>query len=168
MASMSLGFTKLPMILIVGVAITGQAACGWLGESEAPPLPGERISVLELERTLEPDPRIADLKVRLPAPYANQHWPQAGGYAGHAMHHLSLSEDPKKVWNADIGDAADDETRILVSPIVASGVVYTMDAMSQVSAFDASDGKLFWRISLKPEEEEPGEFGGGLAFRGTQ
>lgn len=168
MASMSLCFKKLPMKLIVGAAIASQSACGWLGQSEAPPLPGERISVLELERTLEPDPRIADLKVRLPAPYVNRHWPQAGGYAGHAMHHLSLAEAPKVVWKADIGAAADDETRILVSPIVAGGVVYTMDAMSQVSAFDASDGRLFWRVSLQPEEEEPGEFGGGLAYRGTQ
>ncbi len=51
----------------------------WFGANEAPPLPGYRLSVLALESAVEPDPRIADLDVRLPKPYLNKSWPQAGG-----------------------------------------------------------------------------------------
>ncbi|MCG8692871.1 MAG: PQQ-binding-like beta-propeller repeat protein [Minwuiales bacterium] len=137
-------------------------------EDEAPPLPGERISVLELERTLEPDPRIADLQVRLPRPYVNPHWPQAGGYASHSMQHLALGENIRPAWTASIGKGADGDTRILTSPIVASGIVFTMDAVAQVAAFDARTGRRYWTENLSPDGEEKGEFGGGVAYNGRQ
>ncbi len=149
------------------------AGCGdllpdWIGAAEEPPLPGERISVLKLESSISPDPRIADLEVRLPPPYSNEHWPQAGGYAAHAMHHLAIGENLRPAWSADIGEAADGESRILASPVVAAGVVYTMDANAQVSALRAEDGRLLWRVSLAPENEEDGELGGGIAYYGQR
>ena len=49
-------------LLTAGLLTMTLAGCGgggWFGDSEPPPLPGERISVLRLERQLEPDPRLA-------------------------------------------------------------------------------------------------------------
>ena len=49
----------LPLSLLFGMS-----ACGiteWFGETEAPPLPGERIAILAYERGLRPDPSIADV-----------------------------------------------------------------------------------------------------------
>ena len=57
-----------------------------------------------LEKKLEPDPRIGDLTVRLPPPEVNPAWPQTGGYADHAMHHLTVAEVPKKAWSIQIGE----------------------------------------------------------------
>ena len=51
-------------------------------------LPGERISVMQLERALEADPRIANQEVVLPPPYVNPDWPEPGGDADNVMHHL--------------------------------------------------------------------------------
>ncbi len=138
----------------------------WLGEPEAPPLPGERISVLALERTPEPDPRIADLQVRLPRPTSNPDWPQFGGYADHAMHHVAVSETLARAWKADIGTGGSDDRRLLSGPVVAGGRVYAIDARGRVSAIDAASGRQIWRVDTLPKADAKDAFGGGLAYAG--
>lgn len=145
----------------------GDGFGGIFGGSEAPPLPGERLAVLDLERTLTPDPRIAGLEVRLPRPAVNPHWPQAGGYASHSMQHLGLRDGIRPIWTIDVGSDAGAKTRILSSPVVASGLLFAMDARTNVAAYSAGDGKPQWRRSLRAKGEESGEFGGGLAYSGT-
>ncbi len=140
----------------------------FFGAAEDPPLPGERVSVLRLDRTLVADPSISDLRVRLPRPYANADWPQSGGSPSHAMYHLALPDSLSVRWTADIGQAADDEQRLLNEPVVAGGRVYAMDAASSVSAFDADSGRQIWRVDLTPEDEDDGLFGGGIAADGDR
>lgn len=145
------------------------AGCeGFFGEAEDPPLPGERISVLSLDRTLVADPSISDLRVRLPQPYENASWPQSGGEPSHAMYHLAIPENLSVQWTADVGQGASDEQRLLSEPVVAGGRIYTMDAASQVSAFDAGSGDRVWRVDLTPEGEDDDLFGGGLAVDGDR
>src|SRR5690606_5648199 len=134
--------------LAAGLLMLGAAACSWFGEKEPPPLPGERISILSLERTLEADAGLADVEVRLPAPYENANWPQPGGVPSHALYHLSLGDDLKEVWRADIGRKSDDVNRVFSTPVVAEGHVYTMDSAAQVSAFAVEDGKKIWSRNL--------------------
>ncbi|MGH6960821.1 MAG: PQQ-binding-like beta-propeller repeat protein, partial [Dongiaceae bacterium] len=136
----------------------------FFGESEGPPLPGERISVLRLTRDLAADPALADLRVRLPEPYSNPDWPQAGGYSTHAMHHLAASGPLNRVWSADIGEAAGDDRYLLGVPVIAGGRIYTIDAGATVTAFDAGSGQQAWRVDLTPEDEDDNLFGGGLAY----
>jgi len=145
------------------------AACDtFLGSPEDPPLPGERVSVLRLDRTLVADPSISDLRVRLPRPYENAAWPQAGGDPSHAMYHLALPDSLSVQWSADAGEAASDDQRLLSEPVVAGGRVYAMDAASHVSAFDAGSGDRVWRVDLTPEDEDDDLFGGGLAVDGDR
>ena len=129
-------------------------------------LPGERISVLMHERALKPDPKVADAKILLPQPSVNASWPQSGGYANHAMHHIAVGEVLKPFWTADIGEGADDDTRIVGAPIVAGGRVFAMDAETTVSAFDAKTGKLLWEAELTPDDEDDGHISGGIAYGG--
>ena len=68
------------MALIAGVSLM-LGGCGVFFEEEQTQIPGERISVLSLERQLEPDRRIADLQVRLPRPVNLRSWPLSGGNA---------------------------------------------------------------------------------------
>src|SRR5215468_5935364 len=105
------------------------AACDtFFGEDKGPPLPGERISVLRLNRTLAPDPALSDLRVRLPEPYTNAEWPQPGGYSTHAMQHLAAAESLNKAWSSSVGQGAGDDRFILAQPVVAGGRIYAMDA----------------------------------------
>jgi outer membrane protein assembly factor BamB len=153
-------------VLVAGLtlSVTGCSLFdGWLGDAEAPPLPGERISILALEKSLEPDEGLADVTVRLPAPYLNENWPQSGGSPSHAMHHLELGENLEEVWRADIGEGTDDESRLSAKPIVADGRVFVMDSTSRVRAFDQETGDELWVVNLTPRGEEDGTVGGGLS-----
>ena len=136
----------------------------YLGEREAPPLPGERISVLALERAPEADERIADLEVRLPKPTVNLSWPQSGGYANHAMHHIAAPGPLTQVWRADAGEGDSEDRNLMAPPIVADGRVYTFDAESTISAHDVATGRRAWEAGALPEDEEDDAFGGGIAY----
>jgi outer membrane protein assembly factor BamB len=141
------------------------AGCSWFGGSEKPPLPGDRVSALQLNRQLNVDPELAGTNVILPEPYANKDWPQSGGSQTHAMYHLKASSSAlKQVWSVDIGASASDDNRLLAEPIVADGAVFAMDADSEISAYDAATGKQLWRKDLTPDDEDDDLFGGGIAW----
>ena len=127
-------------------------------------LSGERISVLVHDKALKPDPKAADARLMLPKPSVNPNWPQSGGYANHAMHHIAVGAVLKPLWTADIGEGADDDTRIVGAPIVAGGRVFAMDAETTVSAFDAKSGELLWEVELTPDDEDDGHISGGIAY----
>ncbi len=152
--------------LLLGLVTGCDTVSDWIGASEDPPLPGQRVSVLRLEQTLEPDPGISDLTVKLPPPWRNAIWPQADGFANHAMHHLELGGELAMAWRRDVGEGSGSDTRLLSRPLVADGRVYVFDAMSTVRAFEASGGKPLWSIDLTPEEEDSGALGGGIAWDG--
>lgn len=151
--------------LVAGAGLL--AGCGgWWGEEEDPPLPGERVSVMLLDRDLEPDPRLADLDVRLPPPYVNADWPQVGGGTTHAMHHLMVPDAPSEVWRADIGTGTSGRRRLLTQPVVAGGRVYTMDLDYEIRAFDLETGRFLWEREIDVPDADDEAFGGGLAHAG--
>ncbi len=129
-------------------------------------LEGERISVLQLQKSLSADSPLQEgEKFALPAPWKNKAWPQAGGYPNHSMQNLSLSpEAPKKTWSADIGQGSTDELPLNAQPVVASGLIFAMDTKNRVSAFDANTGKKRWTVSVKSKKEKDPVIGGGLAY----
>ena len=139
------------------------AACGWF-ESKKQPLSGERISVLSLDRQLEPDPNLAKIRITLPAPVVNTDWPEPGGYPNHAMQHLSLPDRLTRAWSTSTGEGASRYSRVLSHPIVEKGRIYAMDGTVQVGAYDAATGDRIWQVDLKPEDERGTSFGGGIAF----
>ncbi len=137
----------------------------FLGNKEDPPLPGTRIPILVEESSLSADSGSAGQELLLPPPTDNPTWPQAGGIASHAMHHIAVGGTLGPVWRASIGAGNDDEERIMTQPVAAAGRVFTMDAETVVSAFDQRNGKLLWRIDLTPEsEEDEGHIAGGIAY----
>lgn len=136
---------------------------------DKPPLKGERLSVLELQNTLEPDDAaLAATGLVTPEPWRNEFWPQAGGYPNHSMQNLALSTKAiKKVWSSDIGTGTTEEFPLTAQPIVADGKVFTLDTESQLSAFDAQTGKNIWRVNIrKKKEKDDPVIGGGLSFGG--
>ena len=130
-------------------------------------LPGERISVMQLERALEADPRIANQQVVLPPPYVNPDWPEPGGYADNVMHHLQVSGNLDKLWSTDGGAGSSSATKLATTPIVADGRVYLLDAEATVRAFDMHTGAGIWTVGLTPEGQSEDEGrGGGVAYEG--
>ncbi len=150
-------------LALVVVASMGVAACSsWLGGNSAPPLPGKRISVLSREKALEPEAK--NLEIKLPPPEANEDWPQAGGYANHAMHHMEVGDRLEKQWSTGIGAGAGKRARLLAQPVVAEGTVFTMDAEAEVRAVDAKTGRAKWKADLTPNDEDSTFSSGGVAY----
>jgi outer membrane protein assembly factor BamB len=138
------------------------AGCSWF-EAEDPPLPGERIAVLDPETELEANPQIADREVTLAQPYVNDSWAQPGGGPTHVLYHLQLPESLARSWQAQVGTPANDRQQITAQPAIAGGRVFTLDAEATVTAFDAGAGERIWRRDLAEELEDEGVFGGGVA-----
>jgi outer membrane protein assembly factor BamB len=136
----------------------------WLGTPDEPPLPGQRVSILALDRGLTADPALATMEVSLPAPYVNPSWPQAGGTSSHSMYHLQIPETLGIRWRSDAGRGGSDDRRVLAQPLVVDGRVYTLDSRSTVTAFASADGKRVWQNELRLKGEKSGYFGGGLAY----
>ncbi len=156
----------LRRFLMAGLCTITLSGCSdmWFGENEAPPLPGERISVLLHERAVKPDPNLDGREVLLPPPAPNLNWPQAGGFANHAMHHIEVAQNLSKAWRTSVGAGSDDSERIVAQPIVADGKIFTVDSENMVSAFNADTGEKIWEQELTPEHEDDGHISGGLAY----
>ena len=148
--------------LSVLAAAAAVSACGIFGEDEEI-LQGERIK-LRLEDTANA-PQVIELPVA--APVALAEWTQTNGRAAHNSGNIEGPVNLSQVWRADAGQGNSSESWITATPVVAGGLVFTLDAASQVSAFDAANGDLRWRSEIAPEGEDGEEgFGGGLAIEG--
>ncbi len=129
-------------------------------------LPGERLSIRPQEQLAVAN---AGAAIALGAPVSNANWLQNGFSAAHVVPHLALSANPRLKWSADIGRGNSDRSRITSSPVVAAGVVYTLDAGGQVQASASDTGAMLWQADITPISDADGTegFGGGLALEGS-
>src|SRR5260370_33674431 len=92
----------IAFLLLVFLGLTG---CGLFADKKQP-LPGERISVLNLDRQLEPGPDVTKIPITLPPPVINAEGPEPGRYPNHARQHLALPDTPTKHLATRIGRGA--------------------------------------------------------------
>jgi len=155
--------------IFLGATLLGLlASCSIFSKSESKTnknkITGERIAVLTFEQTLKENEDLANLQVQLPKPYTNKNWPQAGGNPQHIMEHLSLGDNPKKIWSQNIGSPSNNRRSIISMPVVLDGIIYAMDAMSKVTAYNADTGQKIWQKEFKEKgETENISYGGGIA-----
>jgi outer membrane protein assembly factor BamB len=143
-------------VLMTALAL---AACG----SDEPILPGERIAVRPDETT---GPQAGARPISLPPARLNTDWSHRNGAAEGRLVNPSFRAAPQLIWAADIGAGADKRTRVLTAPIVAGGLIFTIDAAGRLSAVTRS-GELAWTRSLAPEGQLPERgWGGGMAQSG--
>lgn len=156
----------LGALSVLGVLASCSTVSDLFSDSAKAPLPGERISVLSLEKELEPEnPALEAQGFVAPEPWRNEFWPQAGGYPNHAMQNLALNEgELKQVWKADIGQGASKSLPMTAQPIVVDGKIFTLDTDSHLRAFSTGDGKPLWESGVRPEGEDDPVIGGGIAY----
>lgn len=153
-----------PLALAAPIALGGCSTWdSWFGTNK-PPLPGKREPVLASSRGLTVDP--GNLQVVLPPPVRNAGWPQAGGNPAHMMGHLAANPVLAQAWTGDIGAGGGYRRAILAQPVVANGLVYTMDSRAVVAAFALASGTQVWRTDTKPKDVDSSNIGGGLAAAG--
>lgn len=141
------------------------------------PLPGKRVAILPASEKAANELASADAPIVLPPPRVNDSWSQPGGDPNNAPGHLALSGGVREVWSASAGEGSSKAGRVMASPIIYDGRIYTLDADATISAFSASGGSAVWRVSLTPDTERSsgtqmfslggsnsgGGYGGGLA-----
>lgn len=155
-------------LLVIGVTAFLLTGCGVFDDDEPPPLKGERISVMELQKSLEPDDPVLEAQGLIaPQAWVNEFWPQVGGYPNHSMQNLALSSGAlKEVWSADIGDGATEELPLITQPIIVDGRIFTLDTDSNLTAFDVKTGKKIWREDVSAEDEDDPVIAGGISANG--
>jgi len=107
---------------------------------------------------------VAATPVRLPSIVQNSDWTHRAGSPAHVMPHAALSSAPVQVWSTKIGAGDSRRNRITAEPVIAGGLVFTMDSTSTVSATNTA-GERLWSVDLTPSIERAAQGGGGgLAF----
>lgn len=157
--------TRLPLIAAMA-SIMALTAC--IQRDEV--LQGER---LDPRAVLSPDgpslvgaPGPTTAALSLPSVRGNADWPQRAGSASHASGNMALGAGTTPVWRVSIGSASDRRHRITADPIVAGGLVYTLDSRSVATATTAGGGRV-WSRDLSPAiEGGDSASGGGLAYEG--
>lgn len=156
----------LPRTLAVVSVIVATLLVGCAKEKPQLVLTGERENVLEERPPLTTEPSLASLEVILPNAVDLQNWSQVGGYADHAPLHAKLPQQVRKAWSTGVGDGKSKYTRLLNAPIIADGVVFSMDSDSELYALDSTNGKRLWKKDLRLKNEKDIGFSGGLAAAG--
>ncbi|MBS1303533.1 PQQ-binding-like beta-propeller repeat protein [Loktanella sp. SALINAS62] len=106
------------------------------------------------------------LPINLPAPQPRSSWTHRNGDTDHATPQAVLSAAPSLAFAVSIGAGDSTRARITAEPVVAGGVVYTMDAQSRITA-TTTGGAPVWSVVLTPPSNIPSDVsGGGLAFGG--
>ena len=164
--SRSPDFSRRALLRTVSLApLAAMAGCNALDdlfESDKPPLPGKRVSVMVTTRGMQVD--ASDHRpVTLPAPVLNAEWPQAGGNTAHVLGNVVLG-DLSKSWRRSIGEGGGYRQKITATPVIAGGRVFTMDSDASVSAFDLATGSRQWRTDTQDEKDRSTNIGGGIAF----
>ncbi len=90
-------------------------------------------------------------------------WTHVNANASHNPGNLSSDGRFGLVWQRNIGVGSTKRNRIGTSPIVAQNKIFTMDAFSNVRAFNTS-GALLWGSSLGSDIDEEEASSGGLTF----
>lgn len=140
------------------LALVALSAC----QDKNAPLPGERIPIRPDETAPVATPG-RGAAVAIPPAVMNADWTHRNGSAPGRLVHPALRPQPQLVWSVDLGAGDAKRRRLLVGPIVAGGIVYAMDAGSELSAVTSS-GQVAWRRSLVPEGQAPDSGpGGGMA-----
>lgn len=102
--------------------------------------------------------------IRLPSQTANSTWAQSFGTPAFRTANAALRAAPQRIWSTSIGSGNSRKQRITASPVVAGGLIYTLDSGARVSAVSPAGG-VVWSSDLTPASDEEGQAtGGGMAY----
>ena len=151
-----------PKITLTAVALILLAGCA----ARDVILPGERLDLRDGMAGAEVVNRNQALPLALPAATLNADWPQRGGSAVHRIAHPALAGALTQDFAVNIGQGDSRRARITADPVVAGGVVYTLDARARVTA-TAVSGAPVWSVDVTPVTDGAADAsGGGIAVAG--
>ena len=129
-------------------------------------LPGERLDLRDGMAGAAVAAANESRPLALTAPAANADWPQVGGSASHTIAQPALGGALSQIFAVNIGQGDSRQARITASPVVAGGVIYTLDARARVTA-TAVSGAPVWAADVTPVTDGASDAsGGGISVAG--
>lgn len=133
-------------------------------------LPGERLDPMAVNSPDGPSVmapgQVAPTAIGLPAARSNADWTHRAGNAAHLPGHVALGAGTGRVFSVDIGQGDDRRHRITSDPVVAAGMVFTLDSRARVTATSTGGGRV-WSTDITPTSEAgDSASGGGIAYEG--
>lgn len=144
---------------VATVALTALSAC----QEPEIILPGEREDIRPAADTETVETR-GSKPISLPAQSRNANWSQSPGTSAFRTTNAALSSAPRPIWSTSIGNGDSRKQRITAEPVVAGGLIYTLDSGATVSAV-SSQGQVVWSTNLiPPTDGDSDATGGGMAY----
>lgn len=101
--------------------------------------------------------------ISLPKTIDNSEWTQGIGTQEYRIANAALGNTLQLAWSAKIGDGDSRKQRITADPVVAGGLIYTLDSGTTVAATNTA-GVQVWSRDVRSERDKAGDAtGGGLA-----
>jgi len=124
-------------------------------------LPGEHVAIREDAAFVN-----QAATIKLAAARVNADWTHRNGGADHRISHPALGATLTQIFAVNIGEGDSRRARITSEPVVAGGVVYTLDARARVTATGTS-GAPMWAADVAPRKDNASDAsGGGLTVEG--
>ncbi len=151
-----------------GLALLTAAALALAGCAEPELiLPGQREDIRPTPEDAVPTAETvtnSSRAISLPGQSANASWPQSFGTPAYRTAHPALRATPQRVWSTSIGAGDSRRQRITASPVVAGGLIYTLDSGARVSAVTPAGAVVWSRDLTPPADSEKDATGGGIAY----
>lgn len=134
-------------------------------EEKAATLPGDRMPILKQDEGIQVDASLSDRPIEIPASITRADWPAHHGAPSGFGDHPALAENIALHQSTSVGDGEGFKNREAVTPVVAGGVVFMMDAEGAISAHRATNiDQLLWKNDGVANAEGDVMLAGGLAF----
>ena len=146
-------------LVVSALALLGLAAC----QEPEVILPGEREDIRPAIDNETVETR-GSKPISLPGQSANAAWSQSPGTQAFRTTNAALRATPQRIWSTSIGAGDARKQRITADPVVAGGLIYTLDASATVSAV-TPQGQVAWSTNVIPAtEKDIDATGGGIAY----
>ena len=159
-------------LFILAAVLGALAGCeslpSWMGGDDKPEvkLPGERVSVLEYQRALEPDDTLLEESVNLMNAERNLDWRYETSVLAEGLENLVVT-GLNEAESVTIGEGNEWPNILVSQPVVESGKLYAMDAAGYITAHNAGMlSQIYWESEVAVTEDEEPIQGGGLAVEG--
>ncbi len=149
---------KLPRRAAISLPAAALAAC----TTPKAKIRGVQIPVIPVTQGLSVAEDAA--AVSLPAPVLVTSWPLLLAGPDHAPGNLAGPTGFHQSWRVKIGTPGGYRQPLVASPVAANGLVFTMDADANVSAFSLASGERQWRTITRPKHVTLVNIGGGIGY----
>lgn len=139
---------KRCIYILLLLLLTACKSGSWFGNDDNQKLEGERITILNVDAALEPSYELQNVNIVLPYPKQNTLWSKSNGFDLLTYPHPDAAQIFTESRSASAGGNSSDYN-LSAAPVIANGIIYTLDGKGRITAFDANNIKSkIWSVKI--------------------